>query len=91
MGVGRLELPTSSLSGMRSNQLSYTPNEAQPLLLDRTGESIGREPGSTLAHRTLEERSAIEKIQNWSFKNGPVEMKMAPKIPQDGHPTCSSK
>ena len=25
VGVGRLELPTSSLSGKRSNRLSYTP------------------------------------------------------------------
>ena len=26
MGPGRLELPTSRLSGVRSNQLSYEPN-----------------------------------------------------------------
>lgn len=26
MGLGRLELPTSPLSGVRSNQLSYRPN-----------------------------------------------------------------
>ena len=25
VGVGRFELPTSRLSGVRSNQLSYTP------------------------------------------------------------------
>ena len=28
MGPGRLELPTSRLSGVRSNQLSYGPNRA---------------------------------------------------------------
>ncbi len=26
VGLGRLELPTSRLSGVRSNQLSYRPN-----------------------------------------------------------------
>jgi hypothetical protein len=26
VGLGRLELPTSPLSGVRSNQLSYKPN-----------------------------------------------------------------
>lgn len=26
MGLGRFELPTSPLSGVRSNQLSYRPN-----------------------------------------------------------------
>ncbi len=33
VGVDRLELSTSSLSGMRSNQLSYTPNF--PTILNR--------------------------------------------------------
>jgi hypothetical protein len=28
VGLGRFELPTSPLSGVRSNQLSYRPNEA---------------------------------------------------------------
>ena len=28
VGLGRLELPTSRLSGVRSNQLSYRPNNA---------------------------------------------------------------
>ena len=27
VGLGRVELPTSRLSGVRSNQLSYRPNE----------------------------------------------------------------
>jgi hypothetical protein len=30
VGLGRLELPTSSLSGMRSNHLSYRPNTNVP-------------------------------------------------------------
>ena len=30
MGLGRLELPTSRLSGVRSNQLSYRPGRAWP-------------------------------------------------------------
>src|SRR5581483_2912138 len=31
VGLGRLELPTSSLSGMRSNHLSYRPGARKPL------------------------------------------------------------
>ena len=30
MGLGRVELPTSPLSGVRSNQLSYRPNYQGP-------------------------------------------------------------
>ncbi len=32
MGLGRLELPTSRLSGVRSNHLSYRPLKVQPKL-----------------------------------------------------------
>ena len=39
MGLGRVERPTSSLSGMRSNQLSYRPS-------DRLCCHAGRPPGS---------------------------------------------
>jgi hypothetical protein len=31
VGLGRFELPTSRLSGVRSNQLSYRPDHAPPL------------------------------------------------------------
>jgi hypothetical protein len=31
VGLGRLELPTSRLSGVRSNQLSYRPREGTPV------------------------------------------------------------
>ena len=37
MGLGRLELPTSPLSGVRSNQLSYRPKQS---LLVRSGNSL---------------------------------------------------
>ncbi len=30
VGLGRLELPTSRLSGVRSNQLSYRPRSVEP-------------------------------------------------------------
>ena len=30
MGLGRVELPTSRLSGVRSNHLSYRPRRCQP-------------------------------------------------------------
>ena len=31
MGLGRFELPTSRLSGVRSNQLSYRPSAGKPI------------------------------------------------------------
>jgi hypothetical protein len=31
VGLGRLELPTSRLSGVRSNQLSYRPESLQKM------------------------------------------------------------
>ena len=30
VGLGRLELPTSPLSGVRSSQLSYRPSQSRP-------------------------------------------------------------
>ena len=35
VGPGRFELPTSRLSGVRSNQLSYGPPEAPGLRVER--------------------------------------------------------
>ena len=32
VGLGGLELPTSPLSGVRSNQLSYRPNDTDKLI-----------------------------------------------------------
>lgn len=39
MGLGRLELPTSPLSGVRSNQLSYRPRHLRSI---RSGNLCGR-------------------------------------------------
>ena len=36
MGLGRFELPTSPLSGVRSNQLSYRPDST---MLDKRSEN----------------------------------------------------
>ena len=50
MGLGRLELPTSALSGLRSNQLSYRPKELGLTNLAMTSKSsrittpVGRKP-----------------------------------------------
>ena len=35
VGLGRLELPTSPLSGVRSNQLSYRPKKLDLFTLSR--------------------------------------------------------
>jgi hypothetical protein len=44
VGLGGLEPPTSSLSGMRSSQLSYRPNFASLQLLV---ELVGIEPATS--------------------------------------------
>src|SRR5438552_10159305 len=40
VGLGRIELPTSPLSGVRSSQLSYRPVEAGGAGRDRTGDLL---------------------------------------------------
>ncbi len=41
VGLGRIELPTSRLSGVRSNQLSYRPSQTGRSELNREGGGIG--------------------------------------------------
>ena len=45
VGPGRLELPTSRLSGVRSNQLSYRPGRMK--LLGELVELVGIEPATS--------------------------------------------
>src|SRR6267378_8503733 len=53
MGLGRVELPTSRLSGVRSNHLSYRPRSAsrrlgvQPYSHSRFGPFLGRNSSSS--------------------------------------------
>ena len=42
VGLGRVELPTSPLSGVRSNQLSYRPQSSSKLV-----ELVGIEPATS--------------------------------------------
>jgi hypothetical protein len=42
VGQGRLELPTSRLSGVRSNHLSYWPSQATAFAVARTNWPCGR-------------------------------------------------
>ena len=71
MGLGGLEPPTSRLSGVRSNQLSYRPTlrldaeeiepvetVAAPTALPRPGSLTGSEPGRTRAGRMEPGRQA---------------------------------
>src|SRR5208283_2005170 len=46
VGLGRVELPTSPLSGARSSQLSYRPSLEAPL--PALGTALGQEPGGSL-------------------------------------------
>ena len=48
VGLGRVELPTSPLSGVRSNQLSYRPKvESQPAAPSPALEVRSQEPGGS--------------------------------------------
>ena len=40
VGLGRLELPTSRLSGVRSNQLSYRPDKIYRFYLETRNERV---------------------------------------------------
>ena len=68
MGLGGLELPTSRLSGVRSNQLSYRPptreaasgalawnegSESRPCVPVSRSEAILTYPGATSSRRAL--------------------------------------
>ena len=61
VGLGRFELPTSRLSGVRSNQLSYRPNCADPQF--QTQASIGT--GLSNQKGYVDGGSAIK---TWSFE-----------------------
>lgn len=49
VGLGRFELPTSPLSGVRSNQLSYRPGFRR---IDSTGVLARSRPANRLAGRS---------------------------------------
>ena len=49
VGLGRFELPTSRLSGVRSNQLSYRPQ--QPEKLKSIGPDLNRSEATAHAQR----------------------------------------
>jgi hypothetical protein len=71
VGLGGLEPPTSRLSGVRSNQLSYRPTprcdaaesspiemEAAPTAFPRSGSGSGNGPGRTRMGRSKPSRHA---------------------------------
>ena len=53
VGLGRLELPTSRLSGVRSNQLSYRPREVRISL--RSGGRLSADTELARAHHASSE------------------------------------
>ena len=52
VGLGRFELPTSPLSGVRSNQLSYRPDIIRTLHIDQSSR-ITAEPNDRSANQTI--------------------------------------
>jgi len=54
VGLGRFELPTSPLSGVRSNQLSYRPALAAPP--PALGRSNSQEPGGSYYPHSIKKR-----------------------------------
>ncbi len=57
VGLGRLELPTSPLSGVRSNHLSYRPGKTLPEQLKRGGACRDRTDDPLLAKQVLSQLS----------------------------------
>lgn len=61
VGLGRFELPASSLSGMRSNQLSYKPTARSCL-----GSSGTRLPGRSLKRIILAGRTRLRQQSDYA-------------------------
>lgn len=57
VGLGRLELPTSPLSGVRSNHLSYRPGKTFPEQLKHGGACRDRTDDPLLAKQVLSQLS----------------------------------
>jgi hypothetical protein len=59
VGLGRVELPTSPLSGVRSNQLSYRPVSYRPVL-DRP---LSGEPGGSRLNLTHSQKGFEDMVE----------------------------
>lgn len=57
VGLGRLELPTSPLSGVRSNHLSYRPGKTLPVHSQHGGACRDRTDDPLLAKQVLSQLS----------------------------------
>ncbi len=57
VGLGRLELPTSPLSGVRSNNLSYRPGNTFRNMLEHGGACRDRTDDPLLAKQVLSQLS----------------------------------
>ena len=53
VGLGRVELPTSRLSGVRSNHLSYRPSAARTCAQEPTGGTVSPSPWDDDDHYSL--------------------------------------
>src|ERR687893_1779908 len=76
VGLGRLERPTSPLSGVRSNHLSYRPEHG------RTGAASGA-PDHALSGEERETKTAASRIQGLT---GPLVLRVPIPSAQDGRP-----
>ncbi len=56
VGLGRLELPTSRLSGVRSNHLSYRPQS-----IETTDETVGNKYKKRVLKTTTRQEHAIHR------------------------------
>ena len=75
MGLGRFELPTSPLSGVRSNQLSYRPGLIEPSAggagRDRTGDLLNANQALSQLSYSPRNRFPVNGTEtNCSGKNG---------------------
>src|SRR5208282_2698526 len=68
MGPTRFELVTSSLSGTRSNQLSYEPGSRTASICSKGQEILGRRPGRSITPQLLTTTSPITIVSMISLK-----------------------
>ena len=66
VGLGRLELPTSRLSGVRSNHLSYRPEPRdEPLVRERTGPGCTRRSPLGPARADMERETKTAAVRHF--------------------------
>ena len=73
VGSGRVELPTSSLSGTRSNQLSYEPGAARPSTRARAPEGPASRRQRGARDGEIVGRPGVRSVPSYKSRSSPID------------------